>query len=139
MNNLAIKTNNFYIIFYDSSHIIVTESQYEKVLNTIDNNESFEINGNLYKSNSISKVLSEKQYNEEYPEKKVVHDRIQPNRGNYVNAYPVFEWTKLDSIKALKELIRGLKQFISGCNHKPVRVIELKEQMEKKLILLKNN
>ena len=126
MNEITIKTNNFYIIFHDGSHIIVSTDQYTKILNTIDNNDFFEISGNIYKSNSISKVLSETDYKEQYPQK-------DDDGRIFKDTYPIFDWQKVDSKKALQQMIKGITEFIAGRSYTPMKAIELKTNMEKRL------
>lgn len=132
MNKLTTKEKGYYIIFYDNSNVYISESQYKVVLDTIDKTDGiFEINGNIYKSGSISKVLSEADYDEQYQQKE--------NSQVFRDTFKPFKWEKVDSMRALQQMIKGLKKFIDNEQGTTPLAQELLERMQKKQLLFKND
>ena len=125
---LQIKENMFYVIFHDNSKLKITERQHEYILNIVDNKASFSINNCLYKSTAIAKIISEEEYLEQYPSKKET-GRI------FKNTYPSFDWKKVNSKKALGQLISGLKRFISEQNNPTLKADELLHLIQNKFNL----
>ena len=124
---LQIKELIFYVIFYDGSHIKISARQHEHILNTIDEKPDLIINKAIYKSNSISKIISEDDYFDQYPDQKpqILTQQRDDN-------YKTFNWQKVDSKKALGQMIKGFERVYQENGRDP-KESQVYKQMQKKI------
>ena len=109
MNELTIEPAAAVIVFHDKSHKYITASQYENlvVMSTNPNAKQVQIGLDLYAKSSIQKILSLKEFNEEYPEKK--------QAPQFEDGFKKYEsLTDKLPINGLPSLIKGLARFIKG-------------------------
>ena len=117
----------FVIIFFDNSIKWVNEKMALELFDAqangvkyypISQSESIAVS-------AVSKILSEREYNEQYP--------LKENNGQIVkDNYPTFDWQKINRKNALTQMLKGVKKFISECDYMPAQTIELKDEMENK-------
>jgi hypothetical protein len=98
---------NHVIIFDDKSTLFITKTQYDDVMKLSANKSGFGIDGSYYKFNSISKLLTEEEYYEQYPDRK-------PIIKNVFKSLPEAPMTPHKRVRALSEMIRGFKQYFKG-------------------------
>ena len=105
MNKLS--QNEHVIIFNDRSIRFITDSQYQNALKLRVSKQGFGIDGDYYNFNSISKVLTVKEYYDQYPDRR-------PVIKNVFKSLPEIPMTPSKRIRALSEMIRGFKQHFNG-------------------------
>jgi len=108
---------NYYVIFYDKSHIVVDQEQAFKISDLMvgDKPRNFEHNGNVYSSSSISKILSEREYQEQYPDKEI--GPIFKNQFKQLPEYIDYHHETIEeqakrTNRGWEQLIRGLECYI---------------------------
>ena len=101
------------IVFIDRSHKYVPQEKAESLLElSTTNTTGFELNGNYYDFRGVSKILSYKDFCEEYPE------RVRQERENMPPAYNQINFEDsheqyMKSGDAVRGLIVGLKKYIA--------------------------
>lgn len=131
MSNLVIPDYGV-IVFHDKSAKFITEDQFHAmvVAQTNPNVSRFQVGESYYSKASISKVLTIREYREQYP------DKPQEDR-KYPNQFEKYE--KLENrvpVHGLPSLIRGLVRFVQEEKaqvREPKKALGMLERYEKKL------
>ena len=108
MNEIQKEVKNYVIVFKDRSNVFITEKQYNNIMSECVEQKSeiskIDVNGQGYDLNSISKLLSIKQYYEQYPDKR-------PQTYNN----PIIEHNKpsLSYSRKIKATMLGMERFVN--------------------------
>lgn len=83
---ITTETKNHVVIFKDKSKKWINDKVFETLF-TLENNGKFSVDGGIYDYNMVSKVLSRKEYYEEYPEDRPqVIKEFEPSKPVKLNA-----------------------------------------------------
>lgn len=143
------------IIFHDKSKKFINQATYNAIWNmSLSGNEKLKIGENLIAFSAISKILTNDEYYAQYPEenrKKQEQKALEYKNFDGLGIKGIINRT--ESASAIKQMIRGLKDYIASTPEKPVcpngvdkrwykgtnDPLEILEMMETKLRLVENN
>lgn len=129
-HSLSNQINSHVAVFTDRSHMYITENVYMALLGTT--TEKVQINGMEYATKSFSKLLTFKEFQNQYPEK--VWNENQNQAPVYEKPEGINEPRKPVNIKlAVKRIIKGMDNFINH-NETTGKAEEAREQLQKQLI-----
>ena len=132
-HSLSNRINSHAIVFTDRSHMYISENSYNALLGTTA--EKVRINGMEYATKSISKLLTFKEFQNQYPEKVWNENESALPNYTYPNGLPKDEDNPKpkNSQNAIKGLIRGLDKFIAE-NETTGKAEAMREQLQQQLI-----
>lgn len=124
------------ILFVDGSRKWITKEQYNTLYEESATLDKFDIDGNVYKFHSVSKILTAKEYREQYPEEVRDEQPVYPelSAGDVVNRILSPIDSKNKQVRVLESLIKGISKYIdSEANNGTGKPEKLKEKMLSKL------
>lgn len=129
-HSLSNRINSHAIVFTDRSHMYISENAYNALLGT--KSEKVRINGMEYATKSISKLLTFKEFQNQYPEK--VWNENQNQAPVYEEPDGLNEPRKpVNSQRAIKLMLQGLDKFIAE-NETTGKAEAMREQLQQQLI-----
>lgn len=94
------------IIFHDGSEKQITSQVAEQLFNSGREVKNFTLEGNLISLSSIAKILTQEEYNEQYP-----HKRLEPEPQKFLASGIMKEpWNVAKHRGAMESLIRGYEK-----------------------------
>ena len=108
--------NESVIIFHDKGEKWITEKQADYVLEQScqPNAKGIKLDGSFYTFSSMAKILSEKDYYEQYPDKRPETKNVFEEFYGNTRDYTPMERTAEQSKNQFSGLLKGLKSFIDG-------------------------
>jgi hypothetical protein len=121
-----------HIVFHDKTMMEVSQAQVDAIAEG--NNPFIRLNGQLIARASIAKILTHREYLEEYPQ------ILNPYREDKFEKYESIERKAIKSSRLLKLFIQGVQRHIDeqgGLEHASQGSKDLLERFQKKLLLTK--
>lgn len=129
MTNITEATTHV-VLFFDSSKLFLTEQQYQGLLFAItEGRKQVAVNGSLYTTAHIAKVLSLDEFYQEYPAEKpspVV---------DHFDKYKALVKRPM-GLRSVQQLLKGIERAIAGFRHQgiePLKAIALAEAVKKRI------
>ena len=126
---------NYFIVFNDRSVKEITEQQKMSIFegSANPNFKNILIGDSLIAFSSIAKILSEKEYCEQYPDKRVAEVPLFKSLPEPILSE---DQNKTSQVKRLKLMIQGLQNYINSDNYqgtdKPkILLAQIKQKLEK--------
>ena len=137
---------NYFIVFNDHAVKEVSEQQANFLMEKScePGQIGIKIDGSFIKYSSVAKILSENEYFKQYPDKRPPKYTIEPDNTiflpNQMDRILSPIENKEKRIRAVTEMMKGLKKYIDGPNYQGTdKPIKLYDQMARKLAEIKGD
>lgn len=138
MNQLEIRAPQSVIIFIDGSKKFVPTSQAEQIFKLSSTaQKTFILSGGMYNFSSISKILTENEFYQEYPEERPSISTYSELPNYESLEQRIYKYPEERRFEAISGMIKGLKQFIDeGGGEVSTQTLQMLDRWEKILLEL---